>query len=130
MIYSFILSLILHFFQTPDYQGTDYTFTFTHIDNKVDILVNDSLVFTSGIIDHNPDLENKFSCQIGPFLTPGKDEVTVRLYNAYEPYNVDQNDKHWEIEFVLHKGQKEIDFMWDSKDDFAQGIVFEEKYYL
>lgn len=92
--------------------------------------MNDSLVFTSGIIDHNPNLEDKFSCNISNWLTNGKDEVIIRLYNAYEPYNVDQNDQHWEIEYVLHKGKLEFDFMWDSKDDYRQGLVFEEKYYL
>ncbi len=108
----------------------EYTFAFYKIDNKVNIIINDSLVFTSGEFDQNPDLEGNFTSNITRFLTDEQDEVTIQLYNGFEPYPKDQKDQHWEIEYSLFKNGEEIDLMWNEGDDFKTGLVFEAKYYF
>lgn len=110
-------------------KNKDYTIVFDRIDNKVEVMVNDSLVFSSGIIDNNPDLKSDYKVYLGNYLTESKDEVIIRLYNGFEPYQ-DQDDKHWEIQYVILKGEEEYEYMWDYEDDYRLGIVFEEKYYL
>ncbi|WP_421872928.1 hypothetical protein [Marinoscillum sp.] len=124
------LFVTLGLFTNPqqDYKTIDYVIAFYRIDNQVDIIVNDSLVYTTGVIDHNPDFKGEFTYYIGNHLTDQEDQVTVRLYNGRPPYDI--KDKHWEIEYVLKKNGKEFDYMWDEGDNNEVGLVFEEKYLL
>ena len=108
----------------------DYTFAFYKIDNKVEIIVNDSLIYSTGEMKGNPDLEGNLTYKVGHLLTQGRDEVIVRLYNGHEPYSPDKKDQHWEIEYSLFKNGKEYDLMWDEGDDYKTGLVFEETYFL
>lgn len=128
----FIYFLLFVFtFGGTDTTESNYSITFLKIDNKAELIINDSIIYSSGVIDDNPDLNELYSkIYFGNYLTPARDEVIIRLYNAKKPYKVDQNDKHWEIEYVIYKDEKEFEYMWDSEDDYAQGLVFEEKYYL
>lgn len=125
-----IFHLLLWIFPAQDYKETDYFIEFYKVDNKVDIIVNDSLVYTTGTIDLNPDLKGNMNFYIGAYLTDKKDEVIVRLNNGYEPYDMEQSDKHWEIEYAIKKNGVEYDYMWDADDDYRVGVVFEKKYYL
>ena len=109
---------------------TDCLVSFSKIDNKVTISVNDSLVYDSGTVDFNQQLNNNLSVQLGNYLTKGRDKVIIRLYNGHEPYLKDEEDKHWEIEYQIIKNGVEIDLMWDMGDDNKKGLVFEEKYFL
>ncbi len=110
-------------------ETNDYTFIFDKIDNKVEILVNDSIVYTSGTIDNNPNLGDDYQIYIGNFLTKEEDLVVLRVYNGHEPYQ-DEEDPHWEIKYVLNQGDEEYDYVWEYADDNAIGLVFEEEYKL
>lgn len=111
-------------------EGEKYVFVFNKIDNKVEIIINDSLVYDSGTLNHNPELKGLYNYDISKHLTRERNEVIVRLYNGFAPYPKHQKDKHWEIEYSLFKNGKEYDLMWDVGDDYRTGLVFEEKYYL
>ncbi|MAE87334.1 MAG: hypothetical protein CMB80_31665 [Flammeovirgaceae bacterium] len=128
MLMTFLLILINLF--VTDHDAEDYVFVFNKIDNKVEILVNDSLIFDSGTVNHNPELEGLYTCNITKYLTSERDVVVVRLYNGFEPYPEEQKDKHWEIEYSLNKDGVEVEQMWNEGDDFKIGLVFEEIYYL
>ncbi len=125
-----LIQFLLSFFiDQPKTEEFDYTFRFSKIDNMVQITVNDDLVYTSGVVDHNPDLDGAYSVYISKYLTSGEDKVIIRLFNGYEPYNT-QDDKHWELEYQLLKDGKEYEYVWEYADDNKLGLVFEETYYL
>lgn len=113
-----------------DYSDNNYIISFIKIDNRVEIIVNDSIVFNSGVINHNPNVKEFVGFDLSPVLTPEKDEVIVRLFNGYEPYHEGMEDVHWEIEYEMMKGDKVYDIMWNEADDNRIGQVFEEVYYL
>lgn len=119
-----LLSLIFLFQKQTDI----YIISFYQIDNKVEIIINDSIIYSSGEVDRNPDFEGLLTVNISKHLTRPKNEVIVRLYNGFEPYPEDEKDKHWEIEYSILKNEQEIDFMWNEGDDFRNGLVFEERY--
>lgn len=123
----FICSLGL---SSPAETKDDYTFAFYKIDNKVEIIVNDSLIYSTEEMKGNPDLEGKLTYSIGHLLTEGRDEVIVRLYNGYAPYPEEKKDQHWEIEYSILKNGQEYDLMWDEGNDYKTGLVFEEVYYF
>lgn len=106
----------------------EYTFAFYRIDNMVEIIVNDSLIYSSGEMKGNPDLEGNITYSIGHLLTDNEDVVIVKLYNGYAPYYDFKKDEHWEIDYAIFKNGQEIEQMWDEGDDYRTGLVFEEKY--
>ncbi len=125
------LALIVNtllFMQNPDYKEKDYLIRFHRIDNKVDIIVNDSLVYTSGVIDSNPDFKGEKTLYLGSYLTNEVDEVVIKVYNGRKPYIV--KDKHWEIEYVIEKKGIEYEYMWDEGNNNEVGLVFEEKHFF
>lgn len=126
-----LLIILLPFCLGPNTedQMNDFTFIFDKIDNKVEILVNDSIVYTSGTIDNNPNLEGDYEIYLGNFLTKAEDIVLIRVYNGHEPYE-NEKDEHWEIKYVLNEGSAEYDYVWEYGDDNAIGLVFEEEYKL
>lgn len=128
-LYHFISFLLLFFFQPHSSQQEHYYINFEKIDNRVDILVNDSLMYTSGTIDFNPDLTEVYSVYLGNFLTPKKDKVVVRLYNGHEPYE-NEEDSSWELKYVLLKNEDLVDYVWESENDGRIGVVFEMTHYL
>lgn len=107
----------------------DFTIAFDRIDNLAEIVVNDSLIYSSGAIDFNPDLEGSITVYLGSFLTNKKDKVVIKLYNGHEPYQV-QDDSHWELKYVIFRGDEEYETVWEYADDRKIGLVFEEVYYL
>ncbi len=123
-----ILPLIL--ISQTGYTQNNYQLEFIQVDNKVEVLVNDSLIYTSNTLDNNPNIEGGLEVNLRPYLTNNRDEVIVKLYNGHEPYNKDEDDKHWEIEYSLWLNQTEYDLMWNEGDDNRTGLVSEEKYYL
>ena len=94
----------------------------------VEIIVNDSLIYSSGEMKGNPDLEGNITYSIGHLLTDNEDVVIVKLYNGYAPYYDFKKDEHWEIDYAIFKNGQEIEQMWDEGDDYRTGLVFEEKY--
>jgi len=107
----------------------DYTVVFEKIDNRVELYVNDSLVFDSKSIDGNPELGKTMSVFLGHYLTPNDDLIKVKLYNGFEPYQT-QDDAHWEIRYMVLEGEEEYDYFWDFGDNNQIGLVLEENFYL
>ncbi|MEO9476663.1 MAG: hypothetical protein ABJG41_14070 [Cyclobacteriaceae bacterium] len=125
LIFLLILSVQIQF------KDTDYTFQFYHIDNKVEIIVNDTVVYSSPEIDKNPKIEGNLSFNISKYLTDKEDIVIIKLYNGFEPYPEHEKDKHWEIEYSLIKnGKEEIEMMWDQGNNSKTGLVFKKTYRL
>lgn len=126
-----LLVILIPFFSAfnTSKQDNNYTFIFDKIDNKVEILVNDSIVYTSGTIDNNPNLGKDFQIYLGNYLTEDEDRVVLRVYNGHEPYE-NEEDQHWEIKYVLNQGSEEYDYVWEYADDNTIGLVFEEEYKL
>lgn len=131
-----MISILLFFRLFLPFTHTDlmepkehYYIQFERIDNRADILVNDSLVYSSGTIDFNPELNELHSIYLGNFLTSELDKVVVRIYNGHEPY-LDEDDKHWEIKYVLLENEDLVDYVWEYEDDGTIGVVFEMIHYL
>ncbi|SNS59215.1 hypothetical protein SAMN05421640_0792 [Ekhidna lutea] len=131
MLYLKILFFLISSFSwdSRSVSNDDYIVIFDRIDNSVEILVNDSIVYQSGIIDNNPFLGDTYKIPLSIYLTEKKDEVIIRLYNGHPPYT-EQSDTHWEIKYVIMNGDEQIDYFWDYADDNQVGLVFEEKYYF
>lgn len=125
-----LIHIIIYCLSTSLITADNCTVSFYRVDNKVDIAVNDAVVYTTGIINNNPNLNGTLSFDISPFLTSNPDTVSIRLYNGVEPYSNLQKDQHWEIEYSLKMNGLELDFMWNEGDDDRKGLVFEETYYL
>ncbi len=117
------------FFSTKESDYKDYTIIFEQIDNRVELFVNDSLVFDSESIDGNPELGSTMTIYLGYYLTPQPDEIKIKLFNGFEPYN-EQDDKHWEIRYMVKEGKEEYDYFWDYNDENQIGLVLEETFYL
>ena len=125
LFFAFIMSLINGNLKSED----DHVIIFYRIDNSVEILVNDSIVYESGIIHNNPSLGDTYKIPLGIYLTDAQDEVIIRVNNGVPP-NEEQNDTHWEIKYSIFNGDERIDYFWDYSDDNEIGLVFEERYFF
>ncbi len=107
-------------------EGDVYRIIFRKIDNKVLLHVEDSLIYDSGTIAGNPDLEVEIF--LTEYVEAGKIEIRVDGYNGVEPYN--QADSHWEIVYDIFKNDEIIEFVREASDRGEVGKVFEEFHYL
>ncbi|WP_420317644.1 hypothetical protein [Ekhidna sp.] len=124
-----IVFLILNIYPSPTCdQAKDYTFIFEKVDNRVEILVNDSIIYDSGTINDPHSFSGK-KISIGPYLKHANNKVVVRLYNGYEPYE-NQIDRSWQIKYALMEGTDEYENYWEKGRDYRVGLVLEEAYYL
>lgn len=109
-------------------QSKDYSFVFDRVDNRVEILVNDSVIYDSGtIIDPSSFYGKKVS--LGAYLKYASNKVVVRLYNGAEPYR-DQIDQEWQLKYRLLEGETEFEHYREKGKDYKIGLILEEKYYL
>lgn len=129
MIYLLFNILLISLGYNAHQTTNDYTLKFSRVDNLIEVIVNDSLVYSSGIIDNNPALDGGVAVFLNKYLTPKEDKVIIRLYNGHPPYT-EQDDMHWELECQLFKGDEEIEYIWEMADDNQIGLVFEEIFYL
>lgn len=106
-----------------------YYIQFEKIDNRADILVNDSLVYTSGTVDFNPDLGEQHLIYLNNFLSEEEDKVVIRVYNGHEPYS-EEKDTHWEVRYLILENEKMIEYVWEDGDDGRIGLVHEMTHYL
>ncbi len=121
-------SLIVFLFSQFVAQETNtFTLTFEKIDNRVEVLVEDSLIYNSGLIEGNPELT--FKVDVTKHLVKGLNKLTIRVFNGSE-YLPDQDDSHWEIRYEINQNGKLFDYIWDDGDEKVIGKVFEMTHYL
>lgn len=105
--------------------ASDYILAFNKVDNKVDVFINDSLIYTSGFIGYSPELD--LQVDFGQFIKNGNEVLRIELYNGYEPYD-DQIDPLWEVRYDLIIEGEIVDFIHEYGDDNGIGKVFETQY--
>jgi hypothetical protein len=116
-----ILSLIFYS------KAPEYMLSLEKVDNKVEVLVNDSLVYSTGVMEGNKELGLKV--KLNPWLAPGENQIKVRLYNGSDVL-IEQRDKHWEVRYELYRDDEPIDYIWEKGDDFKIGLTFEKSYQI
>jgi len=122
------LSLSSLFTSTPEATRESYHLEFERIDNRVEVWVGDSLIYNSGIVRQNPkDLGIKV--YIDDLLLEESNELTVKLINGLDGAK-DGDDIHWEVKYILFKGEKLYEYLWEEADDGRVGVVIEETYIL
>lgn len=99
--------------------------SFYNIDNEAKVLVNDSVIFDSGIIDDNPHLH--LDVELNPFLKEGRNTVKVELMNS------DCSTcpaTPWGIRYELVQEYEILDFVEESSIDERDsgGVKFEKTY--
>ncbi len=107
-------------------QEDSYKIVFRKIDNKALLFVEDSLIYDSGTIAGNPDLEVEIF--LTDYVKRGQIEIRIDSYNGVEPYN--QADSHWELVYDIYKNDEIIDFVREANDNGDVGKVFEEFHFL
>ncbi|MFT4737622.1 MAG: hypothetical protein ACI8QD_000744 [Cyclobacteriaceae bacterium] len=113
-------------FIQPEYPY-ELSLNFEKIDNQVNILVDDTLVYTSGVIDDNPELE--LSVDLKQYISANSKAFTIQLING-DPENPYMEDLHWEIRFEVMKDNQPVDFVWEFADDAETGEVLSLTYQL
>ena len=113
-------------FIQPEYPY-ELSLNFEKIDNQVNILIDDTLVYTSGVIDDNPELE--LSVDLKQFIDSNSKAFTIQLING-DPENPYVEDLHWEIRFEVMKDDQPVDFVWEFADDAETGEVLSLTYQL
>jgi len=107
-------------------QGNEYKVVFRKIDNRVLLHVDDSLIYDSGTVGGNPDLEIEIF--LTKYVEMGKNEILIHGYNGVEPYN--QADSHWELVYDIYINDQIVDFVREANDKGDVGKVFEEVHFL
>lgn len=95
------------------------------IDNRVKIMVDDSVCFDSKTVHDSPEVNA--SINLTPLITHQSKNITIELYNGEEPYN-DQIDPLWEVRYEYIVDGEVLDFVHDHSNDNALGIVFSKTY--
>jgi len=127
-----LISLLLFtwtvFAMPPDRQNTDRRYIrFYKIDNKINVYVNDSLIYESKTFDGNPDL--KIDVDLEDHLVKGANLVKVELYNGYED-NDYKKDRFWEIRYEMFNNEESIDYMHQFSSNGAAGLAFDYSHQL
>ena len=104
-----------------------YLLAISEIDNRVNVLVNDSLIFDSGTIHNSPEVN--FKIDLTPYVITGDEEVKLKLLNGLEPYEP-QADAQWEVRYDLIVDGEIVDFVHEYDDDGRIGEVFETTYII
>lgn len=110
----------LGFTQTND----EYYILFTKVDNRVEVYADEVLIFNSGFIDGNPDLDLKVN--FNPSDYKGK-EIVIKLINGVENAEY-QVDPRWEIMFEIFKNGEPVEYQHEYASNNQTGIVFEKSY--
>ena len=106
--------------------SNEYKVVFRKIDNRVLLHVEDSLIYDSGTVGGNPDLEIEIF--LTEYVEAGKTEIRIDGYNGVEPY--DQADSHWELVYDIYINDEIMDFVREANDKGDVGKVFEEIHFL
>jgi len=111
--------------ETGDIPESEHMVVFTKIDNTVKLFVNDSLIFSSGLIPNSPELDLRVD--LTPFIKDGSEKIRIELYNGHEPYT-DQLDPSWELRYDLILNGEIADFDHLIENNNALGMVYQNEY--
>ncbi|MEQ8882298.1 MAG: hypothetical protein RLO17_04395 [Cyclobacteriaceae bacterium] len=117
---TYILALILAapFIQTKN----EYYVLFRKIDNRVNIYMEDSLIYQSKLIDGNPEDLN-LKVDISEHLRQGPNKLRVELING-SGEGFFEKDSYWEIFYEIFKNEDPIDYMSEKSSNGTTGLVF------
>ena len=98
---------------------------FYNIDNEAKVMVNDSLIFNSGMINNNPSLVLDIGLE--EYLKSGNNIVRVEIYND------DCSTCHhnpWEVRYEFIENYQVIDYVNDGsfEESTSGGLKFEKVY--
>jgi len=110
---------------TPKYSTEDYLVDISVIDNKANVYINDSLIYTSGTVDGNPEVN--IQIDLSSLITTGEKTLKIELLNGLEPYHA-QDDAKWGLDYDLVVGGEIVDFVSEHGEDNTIGKVFEYNY--
>ncbi|MEQ6120395.1 hypothetical protein [Reichenbachiella sp. MALMAid0571] len=98
---------------------------FYNIDNAVNLYVNDSLAFESGVIYGNPNLDLEFG--LLRFLKKGKNLIKIELLNG-DCDNCEPTP--WEIRYELIQNEEVLEFVYESSQGQGEegGLKFEKNH--
>jgi hypothetical protein len=127
LMYSYILNQPIgskEFHQFRKLSSGKYI-SFYNIDNEAKVLVNDSIIFDSGIIDDNPQLN--LNVELEPLLKEGKNFVRVELRNSD---CAECPTTPWGIRYELIQDYEIVDYVEESSFDVRDtgGVKFEKTY--
>ena len=105
-------------------QTTNYEITFSKIDNRAYVFINNELVFDSQFIDGNPELN--LSLNLSPFLKKGDNLLKVQLENGSN-LNAFVNDTHWTIRYEIFENGESYDYAYESSKNGGAGLIVYEK---
>ena len=104
----------------------EFSIVFEKVDNQVEIYAGKELLYTSGLIGNNPELNLSYTFKLSDIKGS---EITIKLKNGVTE-DGNESDRHWEIMYELFKNNEPVDYQWESADDYKTGIVFEKTYDL
>ena len=119
-----LVSFYLIFLTTVITQTRNYEITFSKIDNRAYVFINDKLVFDSQFIDGNPELNLSFN--LSPFLKKGDNLLKVQLENGSN-LNAFINDTHWTIRYEIFEDGESYDYAYESSKNGKVGLIVYEK---
>ena len=117
----------LIFLTTVVNQTTDYEITFSKIDNRAYVFINDELIFDSQFIDGNPELN--LSLNLSPFLKKGNNLLKVQLENGSN-LNAFINDTYWTIRYEIFENGESYDYAYESSKNGKAGLIVYEKEHI
>ncbi len=101
---------------------SNFSLRFFRIDNQAQVVINNSVVWDSGVIHQNPAL-NKVVSLDKWIPASGKVNVIVRLHNAS---GSPQSHNPWEIHYQLEKDGEAFGFVHEkSNGNSSEGWQFE-----
>ena len=124
------LALLFHSAWWPFYfahSPNGYKLEFDKVDNRIEVMVGDSVIYDSGLIGYKPDFS--LTVPIDESLLEYSKVLKVRLHNGTEGLK-EGEDIHWEIRYYLYKGDEIVDSHWREADDGQIGVVFESSYIM
>lgn len=123
---NYIISFLILSFTSFDSRPKNYSLLIEKIDNRVEVLLGDSIIYNSGVIDFNPELD--FRLNLDSYKVESN-KLTIRLFNG-SPGRSSDSDPHWELRYLLYKGDEVVEYEWQQEDDYQTGMVFEVTYEL
>lgn len=89
---------------------------FFKIDNQAQILVNGEVVYDSGFIDEDPELN--IEVDLNDFLVGDENNVVIRLLNGKCPYCL---SNPWAINFEIYIDGESVDYIYESGEGKTEG---------
>ena len=117
----------LIFLTTVINQTKNYEITFSKIDNRAYVFIDDELIFDSQFIDGNPELN--LSLNLSPFLKKGDNLLKVQLENGSN-LNAFINDTYWTIRYEIFENGESYDYAYESSKNGKAGLIVYEKEHI